>query len=175
MGDAWCMHHAYKTMSRETMRAEAQYSGMRSVSASEWREKLKHLIALRIRPSLLRACGVTPELLAYCRFTIEDLILPQFGASPKTSRYYMEHLIEDLAFTYDDFLLLGFRFEHLADKAHFPLIVLYDKCGMRAEHLFRFFMSVDQLQNCVLHVDQRYATLLSLNLPYWFAALQQCK
>lgn len=156
------------------MRAEVEYAGLAKIPPEEWCRRVNRLIATRTPPAVMRSCGATAPLLAYCGIRIGDLVLPHFGEPAHTSHYYLEHLIRGLALSYDDLLLLGFTYRLLSKKLHFPLIVLYDLCQMRAEHLFAFHLSAHDLRKFVLHTDERYATLLRLNLHYWFSALERC-
>lgn len=152
------------------MRAGVLYARS-SPAPADWCERLARLIEAQIHPAMLADCGVTAELLAYCGFTLNKLVLPRASSHRTMSHYYLEHLIEGLTLAYDDLLLLGLTLKHFAQPVHFPLIVLQQLCAFGAEQLFAFHMSFADLDHCVLKVDARYAVLLRLNLDYWRAVL----
>lgn len=171
IGDEFCLHRAYQTLSVESMRTIVQFGGFDvPMPVREWCETIRRMIKQRIHPALLRASGITAPLLAFCGITIEELVLVP-GQLTVNSHYYLEDLITGLQLTFDDLLLLGFNYPMLARPFHFPLIALYDHCAVRAEHIFAFDMSYVDFDTCVLQTDKRYAQLLSLNLPVWQSAL----
>lgn len=172
-GGALCMHDCYRERSREAMRAACEYASSVGGAPDEWRARLDAAIEARTDPRVLAACGVTGELLAYCGVSIEQLVLPRTTAHGHESHYYVEHLVGALKLTCADLRLLGLGLHHLADRAHFPLIALYDAVGFRAADLFAFHMSYADLERTVLRADERHAELLRLNLDYWRAALTQ--
>jgi hypothetical protein len=167
------MHECYRDLSEKGMRDRVRYATNAPEAPIEWSARLHRLVELAVHPTLLFRSGVTPELLAYCGITLEKLVLPRSNMPPKDSHYALEHVIAGLRLGWSDLLLLGFGLRHLRDKAHFPLLVLYETCGFRAEHLFAFHMSVRDFEECFVVVDTRYAQLLGLNLKYWRAALEQ--
>jgi len=176
LGDEMCFHICYDQLTPDAMRAAAQYDARSWPGGAErerWRARLTSFIDARVSPHELRRSGVTAPLLAYCGVTLETLVLPRGAFFTRKSHYFLEHLIDAFSLRYDDLLLLGFGLEHFAQPNHFPLIVLYDALGFRAEQLFRFHMSFADLQNFFLNTDARYAALLNLNLRYWRSALTQ--
>ena len=108
----------------------------------EWRERVQSIVNDAPHPGALLRAGITAELL-----------VEQFGWST------------------EDLLLLGLKLADFADVAHYPLIVLYDRCAFRATHLFAFELGYADLESLVLRGEPRYAQLLRLNLPYWRAVL----
>lgn len=175
-GDEMCFHMCYDQLTPDAMRAATQYDARSwhgSAERKRWRARLASFIDARVSPYELRRGGVTSSLLAYCGITLDTLVLPRGTFFTRKSHYFLEHLIDAFNMCYDDLLLLGFGLEHFALTDHFPLIVLYDALGFRAEQLFRFHMSFADLQNFFLNTDSRYATLLNLNLRYWGSALTQ--
>lgn len=173
------MHDCYEQLSLSSMRAEVNYAGISTTPPQGWRSRLLVAIDNNIHPHLLRDCGVTAPLLAYCGITLEYLVerpVPkQAGVVSVTPedcvRYPLEHLIDALSLTFADLCLLGFRLPLLYKKFFYPLIVLYDKCNFRADTLFAFDLGIADLQHCVLDADPRYCALLQLNMPWWRNAL----
>lgn len=173
------MHDCYEKLSLSSMRNEVNFSGVTKTGPQNWRSRLLVAIDNQMHPHMLRDCGVTAPLLAYCGITLEYLIerpvVNKAGvvdiSLAERLRYPLEHLIDALALTFDDLRLLGFRLPMLRNKFFYPLIVLYDKCAFRADTLFAYDIGMADLKNFVLDVDERYASLLRLNLPWWHSAL----
>lgn len=171
-GGEMCLHDCYRELSAEGMRARVAYArGPASDAPVDWCARLSRLIEMQIHPVLLRQCGVTAELIAYCGLKIERLVIPRSNVRRCDSHYYLEHLIAALDLGFDQLLLLGLSLRHFRFPVHFPPIVLYDLCGFRAEHLFAFQMSFADLNYFVLETDKRVAVLLNLKLDYWRTVL----
>lgn len=170
VGGDFCMHDCYQNLAPAAMRAMAEYGGFDPIDTSRWYTRLSRLINNRLHPTTLSDCGVTPELLAFCQITIDHLVLPR--TNDLHSHYYLEDLINGLSLTFADLLLLGFRISRLALKTHFPLIVLYDLCGMSAADVFSFHISFSDLQHFLIDTDARYPVLLSMNVEYCRSALE---
>lgn len=175
-GDEMCFHLCYDQLTPDAMRAAVRYDSRSwpgSAERERWAARLAGFVDARVSPYQLRRSGVGAPLLAYCNITLEALVMPRSVFFTRQSHYFLEHLIDAFDLTYDDLLLLGFELKHFAQPHQFPLIVLYDALGFRAEHLFRFHMSFGDLHRLFLDVDVRYAWLLRLNLDYWRSALTQ--
>jgi hypothetical protein len=178
-GGAFCVHDCYETLSEAAMRAEVEYCGVSRAAPQHWRSRLICAIENNAHPYLLRDCGVTAALLAYCGITLEFLVERRAPIGlgvvavtlADTVRYPLEHLIDAFELSFADLCLLGFRLPMLRRARAYPMIVLYDRCEVRADALFSFEIGFADLQQCVLDVDKRYATLLQLNLPWWQSAL----
>jgi len=163
------MHDCYEHLTAAAMRAEAEYCGIEGAAPpAQWRARLLRTIESGVHPFVLRDCGVSAELLAFCGITLEQLVERK---RPTSMRYALEHLIEALALSFDDLCLLGFRLALLHNTLYYPLIVLYDGCALRADTLFRFELCFADVQRLVLDVDARYAPLLQLNTLWWKNAL----
>ena len=173
------MHDCYETLSRAAMRAEVEFipAGRASSLTSQWRARMMLAIDNGVHPLVMRACGVTAELLAYCGITLEHLVerKTHYGRSIVSTldrpRYPLEHMIEAFDFSFDDLCMLGFSLPMLALKHLYPLIALYDLCEFRAATLFRLEIGYSDVQNFIINVDPRYTQLLQLNLPWWQRAL----
>ena len=158
------------------MRNEVQFGYTNAMAPSAWCERLMMAIGAGAHPALLYQCGVTAPLLAYCGIKL-NVLLEQHNVknngvitSEATAcvRYPLEHVIEAFELKMEDLILLGFRLSMLRQPKIYPLIVLYDMCGFRADTLFGFDISYSDLERNLLRVDERYATLLNLNL-HWLA------
>jgi len=158
-GGVVCMHDVHETLSRDAMRAACQHRGIEHRFEREWCERMRKLMEHKPRLSVLAHGGVTVELLVYCKYSLHAL-LTDYG-------YTLEDVIDVFALTFDDLCLLGFNPTFLQDKTRYPLITLCEKAGVCAEELFAFDMSYAMFKKCVLDVDERYARLLDINLPYW--------
>lgn len=169
------MHDCYELLSPAAMRTAAQFSDVGHAAPPEWRDRILTAIDNGAHPRMLHNCGVTAPLLAYCGITLETLVerpgskgvgLIPVELASNFSRYPLEHLIDALELSMPDLLLLGFKLPMLAQPALYPLIVLYDKCELRADTIFKFHISYNDLQRSVLDVDARYVALLNLN-THW--------
>ena len=150
------------------MRAEVQYDGTTRRAPRAWTVRVRQAVQQALHPTTLAAYGISAELLAFCGVALQELL---WDANKGQRRYALEHLIEALALTFDDLVLLGLRLTDLAQPHHYPLVVLYRLCHVRADALFRFDVGFDDVQRALLDVDPRYAQLLQLNLPFWRRAL----
>jgi hypothetical protein len=165
------MHDCYEALSPAAMRTAVQFAGVGHVAPQYWRDRLRTAIEHGTHPRVLHNCGVTAPLLAYCGITL-DVLVENAAAKRAHSFYPLEHLIEAFELTMTDLLLLGFKLSMLTRPALYPLIVLYDKCGLRADTVFKFHVSHADLQRSLFDVDPRYAVLLNLNVAWLQRALQ---
>lgn len=158
-GGYLCMHDVHDTISRAGLRCACVYRGLEQKHKQEWLKRLKTLLESKPRIDIIINSGVSIELLAFCKITI--------GALVGTYHYRLESLIEAFHMTFADLCLLGFSIVMFRDIYNFPLIALYDKAGMRAEHLFALEISFTTFKKHVLDVDRRHAILLDINEQYW--------
>ncbi len=158
-GGVMCVHDVYDVISRAAMRAACEYRGIERKFEQEWTQRVKALLEHKPKLSILGSAGVTCELLAYCKMSLHDLVW--------NSGYLLEDVIETFKMRFADLRLLGFNISFLNDKANYPLIVLYEKAGVRADDIFSFDMSFAVFKRYVLDVDKRYEVLLDVNLVYW--------
>lgn len=147
------------------MRHQVEFASIADEPCPNWRQRLLDaLLRQQLHPVVLRDCGVTPELLAFCGIHIDELLRPrQSRAKP----YCLEQLIDAFDLNLDDLQLLGFIPSLLYYPATYPLIVLWKLCNFDAAALFSYNLSYKNLCDCVLDVDERYGKLLDLNLPFW--------
>lgn len=148
------------------MRTRVEFNcggGVREHEAGIRQRVLAALRGNKLNWSQLASGGMTPEILAYARVSLKELVVER--ACP------LEHVVGALCASLDDLQLLGFKFSDLADKKNYPLIALYDRCGVRALHILSFDIGWGDLQRYVLNTDTRYAKLLDLNLPWWKRAI----
>lgn len=158
------------------MRAEVEYDGSIHKAPALWTARVRQAIDREMDPRELLRYGFTVELFAFCGVSLYDLLHRTISAWPldvtsisdvHMRRYALEHLLDVFHWTIDDLRLLNFHIKDLIDKAHYPLIVLYQQCQMRASDVFAFDIGYNDLKKTLLDVDPRYAVLLRLNLPYW--------
>jgi hypothetical protein len=164
LGGRYCFHRCYRALSPEAMRAHAEFDLGSLRIEKAWVEELRRLIENSFHLELFHDCGVTPELLRLCGITIDDFVGFRKGGR---GRYYLEHVVAAFSLTMDDLNLLGFRVPLLVHTKIYPLIVLWKLCAFRADTLFGYHLSYEDVEKCVLEADPRYATLLDLNLKFW--------
>lgn len=168
-GDPFCVHFCYDELTRDAMRAEVEYDGASVRAADSWVARVHNAVKRQLHPLQLVQCGFSAELFAYCGVSLRELLVHPDGAHRR--RYALEHLLDAFGWQMEELLLLGFVITDLVHSFHYPLIALYQRAGLRANHLFALDIGYADLQRCVLDVDSRNASLLDLNLRYWHAAL----
>lgn len=136
-------------------------------------KRLRLAIEGKTNPWLLAQSGVSTELLGYAGITISDLIVPKGATDKRSAHYHLEHAIDAFQFSWDDLLFLSLQLGHFAQPERFPIIVLYDMCGFRAQQLFGFIMSHQEFLNIVVSHQPLVLPLLRINEPFWKSALTQ--
>lgn len=159
MGSSACLHAIYRTLSCSAMRAGVEFSFENRRGAAAARTKVLQALAAKWTYAQLATGGMTPELLAYAGITLKTLL-----ARHDTRK--LETIIQSLNLSFDDLLLLGFKFTDFANVSAYPLIVLYDLCGLRALHLLSFHVRFIDFKKFIFDTDARYAKLLDLNVTW---------
>lgn len=157
-----CMHDVYDAIAPDSLRIMAMTRGcdIPHRKAAEWTTRVMSIITThKPSPTALYAAGIRVELLAFVGATLSFLV--------EERGYELDLLISGLELTFDDLLLLGFKFSMLADTKRYPLIVLYNQVELRAEHIFRFDIGINDVERFIIAPDTRNIALLDINLPYW--------
>ena len=177
-GKPFCVHFCYDALSADAMRAAVDFDGDSWQPPREWTSIVHRAVQRALHPQELVRYGFTAELFAYCGVTLHSLLVrppPGMGVvescDPHRRRYLLEHLLDAFHWQLADLRLLDFSFANLVDPAHYPLVVLYQRANFDAEQLFSFDISYNDLHQCLLQHDERYAQLLNLNLRFWQKAL----
>ena len=167
----WPGESPYALLSFDAMRAAVcskriDMVGVSKATRRAWRDELSAQFAARTNLHQLCSGGVTVELLAFCKFTIDDLVLPRNNIPPHVdhrSHYYLEHVLDALQPTVADLALLGLTVAHFADFNHYPLVLLIDRLAFDASSLFALCPTRLQLST-MAPID---AKILRLNMPFW--------
>jgi len=158
LGGSCCFHNDTSPVSLgdDALLAACTFDYGTSASRIENLASQLRINMLRRRMPLVQAveCGVTGTLLAFAGIRLDELL----------PIYLLEELLALMHIDWPKFKLLDFSPLMLASVTDLPIIVLYDRLGMRASHLFEFTVAREALEAAL---GESGVALLRLRLECW--------
>lgn len=156
-GAPYCLHRFSAGRSAQYFIAATQYNyGVDDTAQLIYDTVVNVFASNRLSLKGMVQCGASAPLLAFAGVTIGVLV--------DRTRYTFEYVVDALKLTWPLLVLMGFEIDMLKDSARFPLIVLYDKLGVRGYHFLPFYRTPRQLKSTFLALDM---AAIGINLACW--------